>query len=96
MKKIGTLVTVSLSFLGSFATSYADGAAETAPVCTYSSSEQDFADRLSDANKMVFCGMIASDRAACMNMVGSPDSQGNPMTPDQAVLKMVEAGSCSQ
>lgn len=93
MKKMFVLTALSLCVLGSFASVYADANGSTAPVCAYSSDEQAFADKLTDANKMVFCGMTSSDRAACMSMVGTPDQQGNPMSPDQAVLSMVGSGS---
>ncbi len=86
MKKIWIGACLSLAFLGFSTSAFADASA--APACGYSTEEATFAGQLSNENQMVFCGMTANDRAACMAMVGTPDSSGNPMTGDDVVMKM--------
>lgn len=65
-----------------------------APVCFLSEEEQSFSDSLSEVNKTVFCGMTSEERSECMQMAGQMDELGNPISPDQAVARVLGAGNC--
>lgn len=65
--------------------------------CTALPSEmQQFASQLSDGNRRLFCNVFNTDqRNTAMDLAGQPDSAGNMMSSDQAVLKVARDNSLS-
>lgn len=67
------------------------------------SQEKKFSSRLSNSNKMIFCNqMTPAQRSQSMKMVGKLDENGNPMTEDNAVMRVYQGmssnsmnGNCS-
>lgn len=68
------------------------------PNCSQlNAAEQKFAAQIMDMNnKRMFCAQFtAQQRQQSMQLMGQPDSSGNPMNADQAVMQVMNAGSMS-
>ena len=64
----------------------------TADCSTMTDDEQQFANQIMDPNlKMMFCNKFTPDqRSTAMQMMNQPDAQGNMMTSDQCVQKVMQ------
>ncbi|HKY99815.1 MAG TPA: hypothetical protein VJ112_01480 [Rhabdochlamydiaceae bacterium] len=68
------------------------GAPAMADCSAMSADEQQFSNQIMDQNlKMMFCNKFTPDqRSTAMQMMNQPDAQGNMMTSDQCVQKVMK------